>query len=118
MGPASKIVVTTQPSSPTANGVVLTTQPVVQVQDAAGNNVGPAGRTITADLINSPAGGNLNGDRTKDTDANGQAVYTDLNITGPAGSYTIRFRSGALTAAASNTIYGHCGRAERRRSPS
>ncbi len=65
---------------------------------------GPAGRTITADLINSPAGGSLNGDRTKDTDANGQAVYTDLNITGPVGSYTIRFRSGALTAATSNTI--------------
>ena len=35
----------------------------------------------------------------EDTDANGQAVFTDLRITGPAVSYTIRFRSGALAEA-------------------
>jgi adhesin/invasin len=104
VGPAAKIVVTTEPGSTAANGAVLSPQPVVQVQDVAGNNVGPAGRTITADLINSPSGGSLNGDKTKDTDANGQAVFTDLNITGPVGSYTIRFRSGALTSATSTAI--------------
>jgi hypothetical protein len=104
VGPAAKIVVTTEPGSTAANGAALSPQPVVQVQDVAGNNVGPAGRTITADLINSPSGGSLNGDKTKDTDANGQAVFTDLNITGPVGSYTIRFRSTGLTSATSNAI--------------
>jgi adhesin/invasin len=103
VGPAAKIVVTTEPGATAVNGVTISPQPVVQVQDAAGNNVGPAGRTITADLINSPGPG-LNGDKTKDTDAGGQAVYTDLNITGPVGSYTIRFRSGSLIAATSTAI--------------
>ena len=104
VGPAAKIVVTTQPGATAANGSTLSPQPVVQVQDVAGNNVGPAGRTITADLVSSPSGGSLNGDKTKDTDANGQAVFTDLNITGPVGSYTIRFRSSSLTAATSTTV--------------
>ena len=103
VGPASKIIVTTEPTSSVANAVQFPTQPVVQVQDAGGNNVGPAGRTITATLV-IPGGATLNGDRTKQTDANGQAVYTDLSITGPLGTYTIQFASGGLTSATSTSI--------------
>ena len=96
VGPAAKIVIVTPPSAPAANGVQFGTQPVVQVQDAGGNNVGPAGRAINASLLTPPTGGTLHGDLGKDTDANGSATFTDLNITGPVGTYTIRFRSGSL----------------------
>jgi probable HAF family extracellular repeat protein len=37
--------------------------------------------------------GTLGGTTTVQTDATGQAVYTDLLITGPAGEYTIRFEA-------------------------
>lgn len=98
-GPAAKIVIVTPPGTPAANGAQFSPQPVVQVQDAAGNNVGPAGRAITASLLSPPGGSSLHGDLGKDTDPTGLATFTDLNITGPVGVYTIRFRSGALTEA-------------------
>lgn len=103
VGPAAMIVVTTEPPTTAQNGVQLAPQPVVQVQDAGGNNVGPAGRTITAALVGA-AGSVLNGDRTKQTNATGQATFLDLNITGPVGTYTIQFTSPGLTAAASGAI--------------
>ncbi len=101
-GAAAKIVVITQPSATAVNGVQFTQQPVVQVQDAAGNNVGPAGRLISAVLVNTE--GNLNGARNRQTNATGQATYTNLNITGPVGSYTLRFSSGTLADAFSDPI--------------
>ena len=99
VGAAAKIVIVTPPSATAVNGAVFATQPVVQVQDAAGNNVGPAGRVITASILNPPPGSPLKGDLSKDTDANGQAEFTDLSIVGPVQTYTLRFRSGALTEA-------------------
>jgi adhesin/invasin len=102
VGAASKIVIVTQPSATAVNGVVFAQQPVVQVQDAAGNNVGPAGRLISAVLVN--AEGDLNGTRNRQTNATGQATYTNLNITGPVGTYTMRFSSGILDDAFSDPI--------------
>ena len=96
VGAAAKIVIITPPSATAVNGAVFATQPVVQVQDAAGNNVGPAGRVITASVLNPPPGSPLKGDLSKDTDANGQAAFTDLSIVGPVQTYTLRFSSGAL----------------------
>ncbi|MGH3522130.1 MAG: beta strand repeat-containing protein, partial [Mycobacterium sp.] len=104
VGQAAKIVVTTQPSTTAANGAPFATQPVVQVQDAAGNNVGPAGRTITASIASGPGGGALGGDPTQVTDGSGQALFTDLRLTGPLGTYKIRFRSGTLTEGVSGDI--------------
>lgn len=101
-GAAAKIVIVTQPSATAVNGVVFAQQPVVQVQDAAGNNVGPAGRLISAVLVN--AEGDLNGTRNRQTNATGQASYTNLNITGPVGTYTMRFSSGTLDDAFSDPI--------------
>jgi len=104
VGPAAQIIVITQPAATAVNEILLVQQPVVQVQDAGGNNVGPAGRTITAALVSPPAGAALNGDRTRQTDANGQAAYIDLSIVGPVGSYTIQFTSPGLTSIVSTSI--------------
>jgi adhesin/invasin len=104
VGDASKIVITTQPDDNVQNGSQLSPQPVVQVQDAQGNNAGPAGRVITAALASGPGGATLNGDATRETDGNGRAAFTDLNINGPVGSYTIRFSSGTLATATSSAI--------------
>ncbi len=97
VGPASQLVITTQPGGPVANGALLSPQPVVQMRDAGGNNVASPTRTVTAQLLSPPAGAALNGDKTKTTDGGGQAVFDDLNVTGPVGSYTIRFTTPSLT---------------------
>jgi adhesin/invasin len=103
-GEASRIVIATQPDDNVQNGAQLATQPVVQVQDDQGNNVGPAGRVITAALASGPGGAQLGGDVTRETDGSGRAAFTDLSISGPVGSYTIRFSSGSLTTVTSSTI--------------
>ncbi|HEX9485986.1 MAG TPA: hypothetical protein VF976_02885, partial [Gemmatimonadales bacterium] len=46
-GPAAKLVLTTQPSSSVQNAIAFPQQPVVQLQDAAGNNVAQAGASVT-----------------------------------------------------------------------
>ena len=86
VGPASQLVITTQPGGPVANGALLAPQPVVQMQDAGGNNVVSPTRTVTAQLLSPPPGAALNGDKTKTTDVGGQAVFDDLNITGPVAT--------------------------------
>ncbi|MES2179726.1 MAG: cohesin domain-containing protein [Gemmatimonadota bacterium] len=97
--PATKVVITTQPSG-ASSGSVLATQPVVQLQDASNTVVAGAGNSVTATLNGS--GGTLSGTTTVNA-VNGTATFTDLKVTG-AGSYTITFTSGALTAATSNSI--------------
>ena len=104
VGPASQLVITTQPGGPVANGALLSPQPVVQMRDAGGNNVASPTRTVTAQLLSPPAGAALNGDKTKTTDGGGQAVFDDLNVTGPVGSYTIRFTTPSLTGANSALV--------------
>jgi adhesin/invasin len=103
-GPPAKLVISRQPGGTAQDGAQLSPQRVVQLQDALGNNVGTAGRTITAALVSPPAGAALGGDATRETDGNGAATFTDLSITGPVGSYTVRFTSGSLTAVTSGAI--------------
>jgi adhesin/invasin len=103
-GQAARIVVVTQPGATLQNGATLSPQPAIQIQDALGNNVGLAGRTITAALVAPPSGASLGGDVTKQTDARGAAAFTDLRITGPAQGYTLRFTGSGLTDATSTQV--------------
>jgi adhesin/invasin len=103
-GQPARVVIVTQPGTPVRSGSPLPTQPVVQIQDAQGNNVGPAGRGVTASIATGPGGGSLIGDVTRETDAGGRATFAGLGIAGPVGTYTIRFSSGSLTAAVSGAV--------------
>src|SRR5439155_2147788 len=53
-GAATKLVLTTAPSSAAQSGVALAQQPVLQLQDANGNPVSQSGVVVTATV--SPAG--------------------------------------------------------------
>ena len=101
-GPPTQIVIVTQPSSSAQAGVAFGTQPVVQLKDAGGNDSPTAGRTITATVASGP--GSSLSNATATTDGNGQATFSGLSIDDVAGSYTLTFDSGSLTAATSNTI--------------
>ncbi|HEX9892510.1 MAG TPA: carboxypeptidase-like regulatory domain-containing protein, partial [Gemmatimonadales bacterium] len=102
-GAAAKLALTAQPSPTASSGTPFVQQPVVQIQDAAGNSVAESTTAITA-AIETGAGGSLGGGLIALTNAAGQASYTNLALTGASGNYTLRFTSGTLTAVVSNTI--------------
>jgi len=93
-GVATQMVVTTQPVG-APSGSPLATQPVLQLEDGAGNVVTQAGVNVTVS-INTGPGSITSGTTTVQSDANGVMTFTGLVITG-AGSYTLLFTA-ALTS--------------------
>jgi hypothetical protein len=102
-GPLNKLAVTQQPATTAASGAALATQPKVQLQDAFGNSVAVAGKAVVASLTTA-AGRVLGGTTTINTDASGVATFTNLVVSGPPGSFTLKFTQDTLTAATSNAI--------------
>jgi hypothetical protein len=101
-GAASKLTITTQPSSTVQNGVALAQNPVIQVRDAGNNAIAQAGVVVTAAI--GSGGGALSGTTTATTDASGVATFTNLVITGTAGARTLSFSAPSLTSITSSSI--------------
>lgn len=103
-GAASRIVILTQPSPAAVNGAVFAQQPVVQVQDGAGNPIPTAGLVIAASIQD---GQPLLGPSeivNATTDGTGTAAFANLRITGVVGNRTLSFSRPGLTAVESNQI--------------
>src|SRR5262249_22248639 len=98
---ATAIGITTQPSTMAQSGIAFAAQPVVRVQDAAGNAVSQSGVTIT--VAKATGSGTLGGTLTASTNASGVATFTGLSITG-SGAHTLTFSATGLTSATSGTI--------------
>lgn len=96
------LAVQVQPSALAASGAPLAAQPVVRVVDRFGNSTATAGLRVTAAA---DGGITVTGD-TATTDATGTARFTGLTLSGPTGSYALRFAAPGLApaAAASATI--------------
>jgi hypothetical protein len=99
---ATKLALTTAPSSSAASGTPFARQPVVQLVDANGAAVARAGVTITAAIAS--GGGTLGGQKTVATDANGSAAFSDLSITGVVGTRTLSFNAAGLAGVVSPSI--------------
>lgn len=97
-GAAFQLGLRTQPIGGTIGGP-LSTQPVVEIRDAAGNLVQSASATITAALAS--GGGTLSGTLTVAT-VGGTATFTNLAIAGVAGARTMTFSAPNLVGATSN----------------
>jgi len=108
-GTTPSLAVATQPSSTAQSGVAFGVQPVVQLKAPNGSDKHQAGVAVTASLASGT--GTLAGTITEQTDANGTATFTDLSITGSAGSYTLRFAAAGVIPAISSgiTISGGSG---------
>ncbi len=102
-GPAARLAVTVQPSPTAQSGVAFAQQPVVQIQDAAGNNVSQSGTPVTASIATG-SGATLDGNTVAVTDGTGQASFTNLRLTGSSGNFTLGFAATGLTGTSSNTI--------------
>ena len=100
VGVAAKLAIITQPSASGQSGIPLETQPVIQLQDAFGNDVAQSGRGITAGVT----GGSVTGG-TASTDATGKATFSSLAVVGSAGqSFPITFSSGLLIPVTSEAV--------------
>ncbi len=101
-GGGSKLGVTTQPAASAVNGAVFAPQPVIQLQDGSGNPVNTAGVSVTASIAS--GGGSLGGTTVVTTNGSGQAVFTNLTITGLVGNRTLLFAASGYTGVTSNTV--------------
>ncbi len=101
-GPPAKLVLVTQPATSAQSGATLSRQPKVGLKDANDNSTAADGVPITVALASGPAG-TLSGTLTVVSN-DGQASFTDLAISGPVGSYTLRFTSPGLTGVTSAAV--------------
>ena len=102
-GAAAQLAITQQPVGG-QNGAALTTQPVIQIQDATGNLVDDDTTVVTL-AIKTGAGGTLGGTLTA-TAINGVATFAGVTLTGTVGeNYVLTFTSvPVLTAADSGNV--------------
>ena len=100
-GPASKAMITTEPSGAAA-GTAFTTQPVVRITDSLGNTVTTSTVNVVASIA-SGTGGTLSGTTTVAA-VNGVATFTNLVLSGSPGSFTLTFTPTSLTTATSNSF--------------
>jgi len=95
-GPASKLVISSNPSGATG-GIAFATQPVVTVQDAGGNTVGVSNAPVTL-TITTPAGATLACTTNPKSSVAGVATFASCSID-KTGTYTLTASSGILTTA-------------------
>ena len=98
-GAATHLAFTATPSSSGQSGMVLAAQPIVQLRDAANNIVSTSGVLVTATIA---SGTGTLANATATTDANGQAAFSGLAISGAAGNFTLTFTASAAGVAPLN----------------
>ena len=107
-GPPETLFILQQPSAQTREGVVLAEQPIIELRDASGNPAKVAGVVVTVSIALGAE--SLEGTRSVPTNADGQAVFTDLAIFGVVGTRTLRFVAPGYASVTSNEIEVTCGR--------
>ncbi len=94
-GPPLRLQFVTAPATTAANRVSFSTS-VVRLIDGFGNPAQVANIPITATLTSGT--GTLGGTRVQQTNAAGEATFSDLIFTGPIGTKTVNLASGDLGA--------------------
>jgi adhesin/invasin len=99
---AAKLVLVTQPGATATSGAVIDPQPVLQLQDAAGNPAARQGVAVTVQIASGE--GTLRGTTTRTSDADGQVAFTDIAIVGAPGARTLIFAASGYASATSTTV--------------
>jgi adhesin/invasin len=101
-GAPSELAIATQPSASATLGEPFATQPVIQLQDASGNDVHQSGVPVTVTIASGP--GRLTGTLSRTTDGTGRAAFTDLAIADASGNHTLIFAASGFTSVVSGSI--------------
>jgi hypothetical protein len=101
-GAVHQLAIRTQPAGAVV-GVAFTTQPVLEMQDAAGNLVASSTNIVTAVIAS--GGGTLAGTAAIAA-VGGVVTFTDLRVSGNVGARTLGFVAGTLTATTASFTVG------------
>ncbi len=102
--PAAQVAFTTQPGGG-ANGAAWSAQPVVSVENSGGGVVTGDSSAVTLAIASQPGtGATLGCAANPVTASGGVASFAGCEITGKAGTYTLRATDGSLTPATSSTL--------------
>ena len=96
VGAPSQLVITTEPSTSTASGLVLRQQPVIKIEDTGGNIVTTVVTGAVTASISTGAGGTLSAGSNANFVA-GVATFSGLTLTGVPGTlYTLTYSGDSL----------------------
>jgi hypothetical protein len=110
VGTAGALRIEVQPAGSARSGEAFTRQPQVQLTD--GNNPVPqGGLAVSARIGSGPAGATLIGSTTASTNNQGLAVFTNLGVSGPGGTYTLDFSGPGASGVTSSPIAVSAGNA-------
>ena len=113
VGSAGALRIEVQPASAAKSGEAFARQPQLQLTDGNNNPVPQGGLAVTARIGSGPAGATLIGSTTAPTNAQGLAVFTNLGISGPGGTYTLDFSGPEASGVSSGSIAVSAGDAVR-----
>lgn len=101
-GAANHLALTSPDPSPARIGIALQPAPTVEIRDGSENAVQQAGVIITASVTS----GNrtVSGTTTATTDASGTAVFSNLAVTGAAGTIDIAFSAPGIAPVTTGAI--------------
>ena len=112
-GSAAQVVFTTQPGGG-SDATAWSAQPAVSVEDASGNVVTGNSSAVSLAIASQPgSGATLSCAANPVTASAGVASFTGCEITGKAGSYTLKATDGTLASATSSTVTVSAGAAAR-----
>ena len=100
--PQPSLELVTQPSASAAAGVPFEQQPQLQLQDPLGAPLNREDVRVTVQVASGD--GSLGGRTTARSDANGRVSFTDLQLRGETGSWTLIFAAEGFTPVTSAAI--------------
>jgi hypothetical protein len=109
VGSAGALRIEVQPATSAKSGEAFARQPQLQLTDGNNNSVPQAGLAVSARIGSGPSGATLIGSTTASTNSQGLAVFTNLGISGPGGTYTLNFSGPEASGVSSGSIVVSAG---------
>jgi adhesin/invasin len=103
-GVAARLSFVAEPPATAATGVTLDPQPVLQLQDASGEDIARGDVVVTVQI--SAGGGTLSGTTTATSTPEGRVAFTDLAIRGSPGTRTLIFAADGFASATALVAVG------------
>jgi hypothetical protein len=104
IGVAARLALAVAPPAAAVAGVPLSPQPVLQLQDADGNDDAREGIVVTAQIASGD--GTLEGATTAASDATGRVTFIELAVRGPPGTNTLSFTADGFAPATAVVAVG------------
>ncbi len=111
VGSAGALRIEVQPAASARSGEAFNRQPQLQLIDGNNNPVAQGGLAVSVRLGSGPAGATLIGSTTASTNSQGLAVFTNLGVSGPGGTYTLDFAGPEASGVTSDAIAVSAGSA-------